>query len=147
MDSFYQEALYEAQKAYDENEVPVGCVIVKDGKVIGRGYNQMEGAHDPSAHAEVRAIKDACARIGTWRLSGCTLYVTLEPCLMCAALIRKSRISKIVIGAIEPREGAFGSVVSINDLPPGDIHVESAWLYDEASENLLKQFFKELRKP
>lgn len=147
MDSFYQEALNEAKKAYDNKEVPVGCVIVKDGQIIGRGCNQMEGAKDPSAHAEVNAIKEACARLGTWRLTGCTLYVTLEPCLMCAAIIRKSRIKKIVIGAIESREGAFGSVLSINDLPPEGIHVESVWLYDTASENLLKNFFKELRKP
>lgn len=146
MDNFYKEALVEAKKAYRENEVPVGCVVVKDGEIIGRGRNQMEGRSDPSGHAEVMAIREAARKLGTWRLTGCTLYVTLEPCLMCSALIRKSRIGKIVIGVIEPREGAFGSALSINDLPPKDHHVEAHWLYDETSETMLKIFFKELRK-
>lgn len=146
MMDFYKEALLEAEKAYDENEVPVGCVVVKDGEIIGRGRNHMEGNSDPSGHAEVMAIREAAEKLGTWRLTGCTLYVTLEPCLMCSALIRKSRIGKIHIGAIEPREGAFGSALSINDLPPRDHHVEAFWLYDEASETLLRNFFKELRR-
>jgi tRNA(adenine34) deaminase len=145
MDNYYQEALQEARKSYEEHEVPVGCVVVKDGQIIGRGRNRMEATHDPSCHAEVMAIREAASFLGTWRLSGCTLYVTLEPCLMCAALIRKSRVAKVVIGAIEPKEGAFGSTMSVNDLPPGDNHVESVWLYDETSEDLLKNFFKELR--
>lgn len=146
MMDFYKEALLEAKKAYDENEVPVGCVVVKDGEIIGRGRNHMEGNSDPSGHAEVMAIREAAEKLGTWRLTGCTLYVTLEPCLMCSALIRKSRIGKIHIGAIEPREGAFGSALSINDLPPRDHHVEAFWLHDEASETLLRNFFKELRR-
>ena len=146
MMDFYKEALLEAKKAYDENEVPVGCVVVKDGEIIGRGRNHMEGNSDPSVHAEVMASREAAEKLGTWRLTGCTLYVTLEPCLMCSALIRKSRIGKIHIGAIEPREGAFGSALSINDLPPRDHHVEAFWLHDEASETLLRNFFKELRR-
>ena len=146
MDKFYKEALNEAQKAYNEKEVPVGCIVVKNGEVIGRGRNQMEGQSDPSCHAEVIAIRDAAKKLGTWRLTGCTLYVTLEPCLMCSALIRKSRIRNVYIGAIEPREGAFGSALSINDLPPKDHHVEAHWLYDLESETMLKKFFKELRK-
>lgn len=146
MDNYYKEALVEAEKAYCEHEVPVGCVVVKDGEIIGRGRNQMEGRSDPSGHAEVMAIREASRKLGTWRLTGCTLYVTLEPCLMCSALIRKSRIGKIYIGVIEPREGAFGSALSINDLPPRDHHVEAHWLYDETSETMLKKFFKELRK-
>jgi len=146
MMDFYKEALLEAKKAYDENEVPVGCVVVKDGEIIGRGRNHMEGNSDPSGHAEVMAIREAAEKLGTWRLTGCTLYVTLEPCLMCSALIRKSRIGKIHIGAIEPREGAFGSALSINDLPPRDHHVEAFWLYDPDSETLLRNFFKELRR-
>lgn len=145
MMEFYKEALLEAKKAYGEKEVPVGCVVVKDGEIIGRGRNQMEGRSDPSGHAEVMAIREAAEKLGTWRLTGCTLYVTLEPCLMCSALIRKSRLRKVYIGAIEPREGAFGSVLSINDLPPRDQHVEAYWLHDEASETLLRNFFKELR--
>ena len=146
MMDFYKEALLEAEMAYGENEVPVGCVVVKDGEIIGRGRNHMEGRSDPSGHAEVMAIREAAEKLGTWRLTGCTLYVTLEPCLMCSALIRKSRIGKVYIGAIEPREGAFGSALSINDLPPRDHHVEAFWLHDPDSEALLRNFFKELRR-
>ena len=146
MDIFYKEALNEAKTAYEMNEVPVGCVIVKDGMIIGRGHNAMEGTRDPSAHAEVAAIREAAKTLGTWRLSGCTMYVTLEPCLMCASLTKKARIKKVVIGAIEYKEGAFGSAVSINDLPPTDTFVQTEWLMDRESETLLKNFFKELRK-
>ena len=146
MDIFYKEALNEAKTAYEMNEVPVGCVIVKDGMIIGRGHNAMEGTRDPSAHAEVAAIREAAKALGTWRLSGCTMYVTLEPCLMCASLTKKARIKKVVIGAIEYKEGAFGSAVSINDLPPTDTFVQTEWLMDRESETLLKNFFKELRK-
>lgn len=146
MDIFYKEALNEAKTAYEMNEVPVGCVIVKDGMIIGRGHNAMEGTRDPSAHAEVAAIREAAKALGTWRLSGCTMYVTLEPCLMCASLTKKARMKKVVIGAIEYKEGAFGSAVSINDLPPTDTFVQTEWLMDRESEALLKNFFKELRK-
>lgn len=146
MDIFYKEALNEAKTAYEMNEVPVGCVIVKDGMIIGRGHNAMEGTRDPSAHAEVAAIREAAKTLGTWRLSGCTMYVTLEPCLMCASLTKKARMKKVVIGAIEYKEGAFGSAVSINDLPPTDTFVQTEWLMDRESEALLKNFFKELRK-
>ena len=147
MDSFYQEAMNEAKTAYEMSEVPVGCVIVKDGEIIGRGHNAMEGRKDPSAHAEVSAIREAANTLNTWRLTGCTMYVTLEPCLMCASLIKKARIKKVVIGAIEYKEGAFGSAVSINDLPPRDNIIQTEWLMDIESETLLKNFFKELRKP
>jgi len=146
MDRFYSEALNEAKIAYEMREVPVGCVIIKDGEIIGRGHNAMEGRKDPSAHAEVSAIREAAKTLNTWRLTGCTMYVTLEPCLMCASLIKKARIKKVVIGAIEYKEGAFGSAVSINDLPPRDNIIQTEWLMDIESENLLKNFFKELRK-
>ena len=146
MNIFYREALNEAKTAYEMNEVPVGCVIVKDGEIIGRGHNEMESRKDPSAHAEVSAIREAAKALGTWRLNGCTMYVTLEPCLMCASLTKKARIRKVVIGAIEYKEGAFGSAVSINDLPPADSIIQTEWLMDAESENLLKNFFKELRK-
>ncbi|MGB4590498.1 MAG: nucleoside deaminase [Clostridiaceae bacterium] len=146
MDIFYREALNEAKTAYKNNEVPVGCIIVKDGEIIGRGHNAMEGLKDPSAHAEVAAIREAANALGTWRLNGCIMYVTLEPCLMCASLTKKARIQKVVIGAIEYKEGAFGSAVSINDLPPRDSFIQTEWLMDVESENMLKNFFKELRK-
>ncbi len=145
MDLFYNEALEEARLAYHAKEVPVGCVVVFKDKIIGRSHNQMERLSDPSAHAEVLAVREAATTLGTWRLSGCTVYVTLEPCLMCAALLRKAKVSHVVIGAIEPNEGAFGSVVSINDLPPKNHIMKSTYLYDQRSSNLLTNFFKELR--
>lgn len=144
MDKFYIESLIEAKKAYSKNEVPVGCVVVKNNKIIGRGHNLTESNSSAIYHAELIAIDNASKNIGSWRLSGSVLYVTLEPCLMCASLIKKSRINKIVIGAIDPNEGAFGSALNINDLIP-DNYVESIRLYDKNSESLLKNFFKKLR--
>lgn len=145
MDSFYAEALKQAELAYLEKEVPVGCVVVYQDTIIGRGHNLMETLSDPSAHAEVLAVREAAAYLGTWRLTNCTLFVTLEPCLMCAALLRKAKISHVVIGAIEPNEGAFGSVVSINDLPPNTHFMKTSYLYDSRSSSLLTDFFKKLR--
>lgn len=146
MSIFYEEALKEAQLAALKNEVPVGCVVVQNGKIIGRGHNQMETCSDPSAHAEVLAIREAAKTLQSWRLIGCELYVTLEPCLMCSALIKKARISQVIIGAIEPNEGAFGSVLSINDLPPASHLIKTDYLYDQRSSSLLTQFFKILRR-
>jgi len=144
-DNFYMEARREALLALSKDEVPVGCVVVKDGVIIGRGHNMTETASDPSAHAEVIAIREAARAIGSWRLTGTTLYVTLEPCLMCASLIKKSRIGKVVIGTIEPEEGAFGSVASISLLPPRGRQIEVIWLKDEFSGNLMTSYFKKLR--
>lgn len=144
-DNFYMEARREALLALSKDEVPVGCVVVKDGEIIGRGHNMTETAADPSAHAEVIAIRQAAKALGTWRLTGTTLYVTLEPCLMCSSLIKKSRIGKVVIGAIEPEEGAFGSVVSISLLPPRGRQIEVVWLKDEFSGDLMTSYFKKLR--
>lgn len=145
MTIFYEEALKEAQLAALKNEVPVGCVIVQNGKIIGRGHNQTETLSDPSAHAEVLAIREASKTLKSWRLLGCELYVTLEPCLMCSALIKKARISHVIIGAIEPNEGAFGSVLSINHLPPASQLIKTQYLYDQRSSILLSEFFKTLR--
>lgn len=144
MNKFYIESLVEAKKAYDKNEVPVGCVIVKNNKIIGRGHNLTESNSSAIYHAEIIAINNASQNLGSWRLSGAVLYVTLEPCLMCASLIKKSRIRKVVIGAIDPNEGAFGSVLNINDLIANN-YIESERLYDKTSESLLKSFFKKLR--
>jgi tRNA(adenine34) deaminase len=144
-DNFYMEARREALLALSKDEVPVGCVVVKDGKIIGRGHNMTETAADPSAHAEVIAIREAAKALGSWRLTGTTLYVTLEPCLMCASLIKKSRIGKVVIGAIEPEEGAFGSTASISLLPPRGRQIEVVWLRDELSGDLMTSYFKKLR--
>lgn len=145
MKDFMLEALNEAIKANEINEVPVGAVVVKNGVVIGRGYNKTEMLKDPTAHAEVIAIKDACANLNNWRLNGCELYVTLEPCPMCAGLILQSRIKSIHIGTFDPRLGACGSVINIlqNSLLNSNIFIE--WLYDEKCADILKNFFKNKR--
>lgn len=98
--------MLEARKAYSEGEVPVGAVVVKDGKIIGRGHNRREAKLDISSHAEIEALKQASAFLGTWRMDGCSLYVTLEPCLMCAGAIKQSRLSSLHIGTLDPLYGA-----------------------------------------
>lgn len=108
---FMRAALALATEAAAAGEVPVGAVVVLDGEIVGRGYNHPIGAHDPTAHAEIAAMRDAAARLGNYRLGGCDLYVTLEPCLMCAGAIMHARISELVYGARDPKTGACGSVV------------------------------------
>jgi len=108
-----REALQLATHAGLQGEVPVGAVVVKEGEIIGRGYNTPIASHDPTAHAEIRALRDAAKTIGSYRLGGCTLYVTLEPCAMCAGAIMHARISRLVYGAADPKTGACGSVVAL----------------------------------
>lgn len=110
-----QQALQQAQLAYDAREVPVGAVVVLDQKVIGRGYNQPITSLDPSAHAEMVALRDAAKNIGNYRLSGATLYVTVEPCTMCSGLLVHSRIQRLVYGATEPKAGAVESAMNLLD--------------------------------
>ena len=110
---FMREALALAGVAEARGEVPVGAVVVRDGVVIGRGYNQPISAHDPTSHAEVVAMRDAAAKIGNYRLVGCELYVTLEPCVMCAGAIMHARLERVVYGASDPKTGACGSVVDL----------------------------------
>lgn len=110
---YMREALSLAQQAEALGEVPVGAVVVKDGVVIGRGYNQPISAHDPTAHAEVVAMRDAAAMIGNYRLASCELYVTLEPCIMCVGAIMHARIERVIYGAADPKTGACGSVVDL----------------------------------
>ena len=113
-DDFYmREALALAAIAEAHGEVPVGAVVVSDGAIIGRGYNQPITSHDPSAHAEIIAMRDAASRIGNYRLTGCELYVTLEPCVMCAGAIMHARIARLVFGAADPKTGACGSIVNL----------------------------------
>lgn len=112
-ESFMREALALARQAADAGEVPVGAVVVQDGAVIGRGHNRPVSGHDPTAHAEVMAMRDAAARLGNYRLTGCELYVTLEPCVMCAGAIMHARISRVIYGAADPKSGACGSVVNL----------------------------------
>jgi tRNA(adenine34) deaminase len=110
---YMQMALELAAQAAEAGEVPVGALVVKDGEIIGRGYNAPISCHDPSAHAEIRAMRDAAQRIGNYRLVSCTLYVTLEPCAMCAGAIQHARIARLVFGANDPKTGACGSVVNL----------------------------------
>ena len=110
---FMQVALELAREAASRDEVPVGAVVVHDGQIIGRGYNQPITRHDPTAHAEVMALRDAAGHVGNYRLPGCTLYVTLEPCLMCCGAIMHSRIARLVFGASDPKTGAVGSVMNV----------------------------------
>lgn len=112
-ESFMREALVLAREAASAGEVPVGAVVVKDGEVVGRGYNRPISGRDPTAHAEIIALRSAAERLGNYRLTGCDLYVTLEPCAMCAGAIMHARIARLVYGAADPKSGACGSVVNL----------------------------------
>ena len=143
-DHFMREAL--AQQAEALGEVPVGAVVVKNDVIIGRGYNQPIAAHDPTAHAEVVAMRDAAARTGNYRLVGCELYVTLEPCVMCAGAIMHARVGRVVYGAADPKTGACGSVVDLFSNPKLNHHatVVPGVLTDECSARL-RTFFSQRR--
>lgn len=110
---YMQIALALAGEAAEAGEVPVGAIVVKDGEIVGRGYNAPISTHDPSAHAEIRAMRNAANHLGNYRLVGCTLYVTLEPCAMCTGAIQHARIARVVYGASDPKTGACGSVVNL----------------------------------
>lgn len=143
---FMAEALKEAELAASEGEVPVGAVIVRNGEIIGRGRNAREYGKNALAHAEIAAIDQACHSLGGWRLMGCTLYVTLEPCPMCAGAIISARIPRVVSAVKDAKAGAFGSVLNMNSYPLNHkTRVEFGVLAESASE-LLSGFFAELRK-
>jgi len=144
---FMREALKEAYKAYGKNETPIGAVMVKDGSIIARGHNQKELTNDPTNHAEMAVIREACAKLGTWRLNDCDLYVTLEPCTMCAGAIIQARVGRLFIGSLDPKAGAAGSVIDVLKVDAFNHRVEVTYgiLQEECSE-ILKNFFKELRK-
>lgn len=146
MEKFMREAIDEAKKAYSEGEVPVGAVLVSDGKIIGRGYNRIEGDKDPTAHAEIIAIKEAASNIGYSRLYQSTLYVTCEPCLMCVGASILARVKKIVIGTLDEKTGACVSKYRLADENQLNhkIEIEYGLLAEECRE-LLVNFFKELR--
>ncbi|MBI2845317.1 MAG: nucleoside deaminase [Chloroflexi bacterium] len=139
-------ALEEAQVAHSKGEVPIGSVVVKEGRVVGRGHNQKETLHDPTAHAEILALQDAAHTLGGWRLLGTTLYSTLEPCPMCAGALVQARVERLVYAAPDPKAGAVGSVVDLVREPHFNhqIEVESGVLQEEA-EALLEKFFADLR--
>lgn len=146
-EDYMREALALAQEAYDAGEVPVGCVIVKDGRIIGRGRNRREGNNDPLAHAELDAIADACKTVGDWRLTGTQMYVTLEPCPMCAGAMVMSRVGRCVFGAADPEKGCCGSIY---DLPADPaLHSTTEWEQDPDTERyaeLLSGSFRQKRK-
>jgi len=141
-----REALLEARRAWAEGEVPVGAVVVKDGVVIGRGYNQPIGRHDPSAHAEIVAMRAAAEALGNYRLPGCELYVTLEPCVMCSGAMLHARLARIIYGASDPKTGACGSVVNVFESAQLNHHaaVEGGLLAEDCGQ-MLKDFFAERR--
>ena len=140
-------ALREAQAALDEDEVPIGAVIVRDGQVIASAHNQREQLHDPTAHAEMIAITQAAAALGDWRLERCTLYVTLEPCPMCAGAIVLARIPPVVYGAADPKAGAAQSLFRLLDDPRLNHRAEvvAGVLADECGE-ILSRFFEQKRR-
>ncbi len=140
-------ALEEAQKAFEKGEVPVGAVVVKDGSVIGRGHNLVESAKDPTAHAEILAIRQAAEFLGGWRLAGCDLYVTVEPCAMCAGAVVLARISRLFIGTPDPKAGACFSVNHLVTDPRLNHQVELiAGILEEECKQLMRTFFRQLRK-
>lgn len=143
---FMSVAIQLAREAAEEGEVPVGAVIVKNGEIIGKGRNRREIAKNALAHAELEAINEACRKLGGWQLVNCTMYVTLEPCPMCAGAIINSRIDRLVQGAYNPKAGSCGSIVNLFTLPYNHHpQVDSGVLEDECA-SVLKHFFKKLRK-
>lgn len=146
-EKFMKEALKEAQKAHEKLEVPVGAVIVKDGKIIARAHNQKETKKDTTKHAEILAIQKASKKLESWRLIDCEMYVTLEPCSMCAGAIINSRIKKIYIGTLDKKTGAAGSVFNLFEDYTFNHKVEiEKGILQKDCEQILKDFFKELRK-
>jgi tRNA(adenine34) deaminase len=144
---FMREALKEAQKAYEEDEVPVGAVVVHEGKIIARGHNQIERLKDPTAHAEMLALTSATNYLGIKWLNGATLYVTIEPCCMCAGALVLSRLEFLVFGADDPKTGACGSVTNIVNHKKLNHRIKIVkGLLKEESSSLLKSFFKKKRK-
>lgn len=145
-EKFMSEAIKEAKKAYKLGEVPIGCVIVYEGKIIGRGYNRRKTDKNTLSHAEITAIRKASKVIGDWRLEGCTMYVTLEPCQMCAGACVQARIDKVVIGCMSPKSGCAGSILNILQMQQFNhqVEIEKGILEDKCSR-MLTEFFSELR--
>lgn len=146
-EKYMKEAIKQAKKAYAIGEVPIGCVIVHDGKIISRGYNRRTIDKNTLAHAELAAIKKASKKLNDWRLEGCTMYVTLEPCQMCSGALVQSRIDRVVVGCMNPKAGCAGSVLNILQMPEFNhqVELETGVLEEECSQ-MMKSFFKELRE-
>lgn len=146
-EKFMKEAIRQAKKAYALWEVPIGCVIVSEGRIIARGYNRRNTDKNTLSHAELNAIRKASRKLGDWRLEGCTMYVTLEPCQMCAGAIVQARIDKVVIGSMNPKAGCAGSILNLLEMDGFNhkVEVERGILEEECS-GMLSGFFKELRE-
>jgi len=143
---FMNEAIKLAIEASNEGEVPVGAVVVKDGKIVGTGRNRREYGKNALAHAEIEAINNACKNLGGWRLFGCDLYVTLEPCPMCAGAIINSRIENVYFGAYDEKAGSCSSVVNLFSFPYNHKTEVYGGIHEQESSDLLKAFFKKLRE-
>ena len=145
-EKYMKQAIREARKAYALGEVPIGCVIVNEGKIIGRGYNRRNTDKSTLSHAEITAIKKASKKMGDWRLEGCTLYVTLEPCQMCAGSIVQARIDEVVMGSMNPKAGCGGSILNLLEMPEFNHQVKvTRGIMEEECSQMLTNFFKELR--
>ena len=146
-EKYMKEALKQAKKAAVIDEVPIGCVIVHEGKIIARGYNRRNKEGSTLAHAEIIAIKKASRKLNDWRLEKCTMYVTLEPCPMCAGAIVQARIPKVVIGAMNPKAGCAGSILDMFQIREFNHQVEKvSGVLEEECSNIMTEFFRELRK-
>lgn len=144
-EQFMRLAIDEARKAGEQDEVPVGAVIVREGEVIARAYNTRERDKNALCHAEIKAINEACNALGGWRLVGCTLYVTLEPCPMCAGAIVNAHLERVVFGAYDKKAGAFGTMINLNDYPLFKPEITAGVMREECAQ-LLTDFFKAKRK-
>ena len=146
-EKFMREAIRQAKKAYALDEVPIGCVIVYEGKIIARGYNRRNTDKNTLSHAELIAIKKASRKLGDWRLEGCTMYITLEPCQMCAGAMVQARVTEAVIGSMNPKAGCAGSVLNILEMEGFNhqVNVRRGVMEEECSRMLIS-FFRELRE-
>ena len=146
-EKYMKEAIKQAKKAYAIGEVPIGCVIVCQDRIVGRGYNRRITDKNTLSHAELNAIKKAAKILGDWRLDGCEMFITLEPCQMCAGAIVQSRIKKVYIGSMNPKAGCAGSILNLLQVPQFNhqAEIETGILTEECSQ-MLKQFFRELRE-
>lgn len=142
-----KEAIRQARKAEALMEVPIGCVIVYEGKIIARGYNRRNTDKNTISHAEMNAIRKASRKLGDWRLEGCTMYITLEPCQMCAGAIVQARVTEVVIGSMNPKAGCAGSVLNLLEMPQFNhqVRITRGVMEEECSE-VLSEFFRKLRK-
>ena len=144
---YMKEAIRQARKAEALDEVPIGCVIVYDGRIIARGYNRRNTDKNTLSHAELNAIRKASRKLGDWRLEGCTMYITLEPCQMCAGAIVQARVTRVVIGSRNPKAGCAGSILNLLQMPEFNhqVELETGVLEEECSQ-MMKDFFRELRE-